>query len=587
MEFVVLLNKKASIKHGNSRFRSQESVINISERISMLLVESKKRLTFSKIDGKQYEFYIFGDLIDDKKSGYDLYELLKSAYINKSVYKLKGFFYLIAIDKLNQVSEVHSSFLNILPLYFYQDEDNLIISNSVSQLINETKIRVSFSKKYAIEKLLFYYSFDNSTMYNEIELVPSCSFIEIISNSFLIKRVYSISDYYVTNPVMWKRSLDHLSDVFINEFEKYLPHDKSIVSLTGGFDGRTVLAAALKYGFSPKTYSYGPPLGSDILIPEGIAEKHDFHHIPFVLSYKYAQESFWNDGIEFMKMSDFQGNISRAHYVYVARSLSGKFNYILTGIFGSEILRSMKTPGVMASPALFSLFRLENKNDFERYIRNSLPLKYLNRTLIDEYLEEILDNVWSYKQNLPRELSPNQKLYIYIFEEIFRKYFGPEVVMQLNYVTNRSPFIDFEFIKEVLKTRNAGAYSNLNETNPFLRYHGQTLYSHIIKKSYDKLLFNKLDKGYKPKDFLTNYGRIMILRGYLEKKIKYRNARRNPGYSDIYYLENLKKIYDSFKSSTIIDIDFYKEKLDNGGLIDDQINLINLLSLNLSCEIGL
>lgn len=584
MEFLIRYNKNS----GQTSFPpvkiNENSPYQNSEKLSVSLIESKGKLAVNCITGVNHEFLIFGDLIFDKRISNKESEkivILEDALANHTVYRLNGFFYLIAINRITFTIEVHPSLFNILPVYYLQDGSSLLISSSIRNILNSSKKEFSYSEKYAVEKLLFYYSFENRTLFNEINLIPSCSYIEIGMDSFSIRKAYSPYDLYVSNPEPWRKSSDMLSNLFLNEFENYLPAEPSVISLTGGLDGRTLLSAAIKYGYKNGTFSYGSPYDSDILIPQTIAENSHFHHTAVLLTPNYARESFWADGLEFLEKTDFSGNISRAHYVHSAKILSKDYNYLLSGNFGSELFRSMKSPGVMVSPSLFALFRINKQEDFEKYIMATPSLRYLNEAILKKNLTGIINEVWHYKQQLPFELSVNQKFYTYIFGEVFRKYFGPEIIFQSDYIINRSPFLNYQFIKELLKTRNAGVYYNFNDYNPFSRFHGQILYSYIIEKSCTKLLSPMLDKGYSPGDFLSVSGKIRIIAGYLLRKAKSINRSDNPIYSDYYYQNNLGKAIESIFDSPLLNTELLKSELETN-IIPDQTDFANLLSLDLA-----
>jgi hypothetical protein len=116
-------------------------------------------------------------------------------------------------------------------------------------------------------------------------------------------------------------------------------------------------------------------------------------------------------------------------------------------------------------------------------------------------------------------MSRNEKFYLFVFEEVFRKYFGAEMSNQFHYMNNRTPFLDTVFLKGLLGTGLAGVYSDFLEKNPISRFKGQVLYAHLIRSTYPH--YNKIltDKGYRPQDLLTLTGKLRITRSYLSKKL--------------------------------------------------------------------
>lgn len=103
-------------------------------------------------------------------------------------------------------------------------------------------------------------------------------------------------------------------------------------------------------------------------------------------------------------------------------------------------------------------------------------------------------------------------------EEVFRKYFGAEMINQFRHVRNRTPYLDIDFLKEIFRTDLAGIHSGFFEHNPLKRYKGQILYSHIIRKAYPEFGKMMTDKGYRPDDLLTLAGKARVIKGYYHKK---------------------------------------------------------------------
>ncbi len=145
-------------------------------------------------------------------------------------------------------------------------------------------------------------------------------------------------------------------------------------------------------------------------------------------------------------------------------------------------------------------------------------LDYLNPLVISESMTNLIGEIGGWLNKLPSRLTVNQKFYVYIFEEVFRKYFGPEIIVQRTSVNHRAPFLCFSFIERILKTGFAGANSGFNERNPLKRMQGQVLYSSIIKKTNPALLNFRLDRGYKPGDLLSRSGVMKITLEYLKNK---------------------------------------------------------------------
>lgn len=233
----------------------------------------------------------------------------------------------------------------------------------------------------------------------------------------------------------------------------------------------------------------------------------------------YIKKHSFDCGKEFIINSSGTSTFARAHYLHAARVLSSEFGCLITGNFGSEIFRAAHIPGVLISPNLYNLFNAPNSDEGFNRIIESKEYKVLHKDLAESVNDKLRNDI----QDLPcfnsnyNGLTRNQKFYLYVFEEIFRKYFGAEMINQYGYLVNRTPFLDYFFLEQLLKTELAGVYSRLFELNPLKRYKGQVLYANIINLAYP--LYGKImtDKGYKPEDLINFTGKFNILKGYSRK----------------------------------------------------------------------
>src|SRR5690606_3093490 len=78
----------------------------------------------------------------------------------------------------------------------------------------------------------------------------------------------------------------------------------------------------------------------DVSIPLNISEKYGFNYIPIYLDEKYLQENFLEFAKKTILFSDSIRSLRRAHYLYAMNLLKDKSTNIITGIGGSNLLKS-------------------------------------------------------------------------------------------------------------------------------------------------------------------------------------------------------------------------------------------------------
>jgi hypothetical protein len=489
-----------------------------------------------------------------------------------------GFYYLLIIYHKERKLVISSGTFSILPVFYCTSGNEILISSSFDVLASHyTGQGREADRQYYVEKALFNYPLFNRTPLKGISLLSSNSLIEYNDSGFQVKKHTCIHDFFTGNPVPWRDAKDETGDLFIEKARDFIPANDSALAMTGGLDSRSVIGIASKKVPCYTGYTYGQDRDPDMTVAKEIAGFLKLNFVPVILDQEYAGSHFWKYGLKFLSGSHGTGNISRAHYSYIAENYLSKFRFNLSGNFGSEILRSAKIPGVVTSGSLFKAFSSADHRNLVNELRTASGLNYLNASVADEYLTLIADEINDYLKLMPSDLSLNQKFYTYVFEEVFRKYFGPEIVNQFPFVSHRAPFLCFSFIEKVLKTGFAGANSEFMEANPFKRIQGQILHASIIQKTNPVLLDFRLDRGYRPKDLLTVTGNAKIVFTYLKKIRSGKRQHAGPGYLTLSVSENIHRFQEFDFDDSIFDAGFIN-RMRGGEWINDQMNFINIMS---------
>lgn len=490
--------------------------------------------------------------------------------------KTGGSYYCFRYDAKSGKLFAYTGFLNIMPIYYYNGDEFSMAS--APQLIAE-KVKVKFtpSKRYILERQLFNYPFGNSSIYNEISMLGGNENLCFDGQQLQIEKHTRIQDWFIKNPIPVKESLDYLSDVFNERTAKYFPDEEFYLSFTSGFDGRTVLSLALKEKVKFVAYSFGVKHYIDITLPLKQSKELGLPYKPFYLDeLAYISKSL-DFGYDLVETTGTLANIARAQYVYAIEQLSKDHKYLVTGNFGSELFRAFNNAGVLVTKFLVGLFQADNLEEFlEKYPYDEL--KYLNRdeftTTLDGLKSDLLKNDLFKKDTY----SKNERLYIFVFEDIFRKYFGAELSLQSNYMYNRTPFIDYQLVKEVLKSELAGVYSDFYESNPVNRRKGQLLYAHVIKKNSPQLFNMVTGKGYRPADLIQPFGKAMLVFNLLKKGFKKSRIKIDPMALRTCYRQNIPAIESAAIDERLFNKETYLSAV-NGDLSD--INeLMNAISIN-------
>ncbi len=488
---------------------------------------------------------------------------------------IKGHYYWFLLQ--DQEIRCGSSFGAIFPIYFVQRSDKIKLCSSAHFLAKGTG-GLQPNHRNLLERLLFNYPFFNSTWWREMSLLPAHRHLHLNNQGTEVKGQFDISHYFGTVQDRTRDSLQFLTDYFQKETQRFFPDKSFAISLTGGFDGRTLVAAAAKAGKQFGTYSFGRPESSDVTFPAGQAKKLGIPYKAILLDQRYIREEAMDAGHRFMQLTDYNGNYSRPHYEYAARSLSTEVDYIITGNFGSELFRALHLPGVMMSESLIQLFSATDES-WKDSMKGRLKLWGMDhfRKEFDALVSD-LENYLQLREGWDR----NHKFYDFVFNEIFRKYFGPELVMQSHYFNNRTPYLNLEFFRALNSTIWSGVHARLFEKTKAKRMKGQVFYATFIRESHKKLYHLPTNKGYSPADVLEGWrfpflvGKV-VLKKFLQKPEMDSNAveayfRKDfPKMGDMTNGDGIPKSFSKYLSRS-------KNDLANGAHVQEWIRLYSVLA---------
>jgi asparagine synthase (glutamine-hydrolysing) len=465
----------------------------------------------------EIEFVAWGDPIYDEAF---IVKILKQPDVGFIINNLYGHYYYLLLNKTNNSIYTGNSLFSILPVYIAETPKSLRISNDPFSLQNTTSSN-KYNNRFLLENILFNYPLFNQSCIEGVNLLPANNYIKIQKGNATYYQHTDILNFFSVSPIPWRKATNSISDLFIECSNKYFPDELYASALTGGFDGRTLVACGLYKNKRLLTYSFGTKVSEDVKIAEKLSNIAGIDLIKIDLDENYLNNHSLNTGLDFIRRSSGGASFARAHYLYATRQLSTKINCLITGNFGSEVFRAANNAGVVFSPNLCRIISADNYDDAISRLVASPEWEWINRSEYkyewDSLKEDIKD--LSCFDLVNKKHTKNQQFYKIIFEEVFRKYFGPEMVNQYKYFANRTPFLDLDFLKGILGTSLSGVNTEFFTNNPLKRFKGQVLYAHIIKKTYPDFGKEMTDKGYRPDDLLSIRGKFRIVKSFLGKRM--------------------------------------------------------------------
>lgn len=497
---------------------------------------------------------------------------LSKEYELEFVHLIKGSFVLVFYDENENTVKVITDKLNVLPLYYSLKESKLAISSNTSILltlewVNREPDDLALAMQSLFDYMLGEYYFIKGIRRFENGIVYSFR-----SDGLEREHYFDVKELYHQSLPPKKNSLDLLAEQLKENVALYSAQSqKVLVALTGGFDGRTNLAMLDLPQEQFKCYSYGMPGSKQIGVPQEVARKTGIDYEPIYLEQDFLDQ-YYENSVRAAYFSNGTAPIGFCNIPYAYRKLRSYSQSIITGLFGSEILRPLHNVGIMVNDNSFELFlRIDYRKVSEELIKHLVSKGMMNEEKANSVMTELIEYLEQNFFEKYKDYDKESRFFFFIIQEGIRKYFSQEILMERVYVTTYFPYFDFDLIDLIYQTPWAGMYNGFLGNSKFKRRKGQLLYAHIIKKYKPELGKIKLDRGYRSNDLLLpfpiNYARIALgvyqAKSYMHK-VGGNDTFKTPEWSRNTISQVLNGNTDILKSFNNYLRNSYKPQLDDG-----------------------
>lgn len=558
--------------------------INLKNAKCFYLERDKNNINYYNKD--YWHTFVFGFVFTNKIYSYDEKENPKIIYA-KEVFQLfskyqqslvkyiKGSFVILFYNNSTEEIFVISDRHNVLPVYIYNKNGLVIISSSVKAIVHTGLVHTNYDRVSLLQQLIFDYMLDDYTLFKEIKRIKPATIYYISRNGERKQEYFQINNLYHEKLLPRMESLDLLAEQLFENVQLYTSDKKKIlVSLTGGFDGRTNVAMLRKEPEEFLCYSYGMPNSRQIQVPELIAKKLKINYQPVYCDSEF-EKNYVNLGLKVTEFSNGTAPFTQAVMPYAYSKLNSFSDTILTGLFGSEILRPLHNLGIIINDFSERIFLSNDpKRELNEVINELISLNYFKKSFFEKndieefkefFLQNYIDKFSSYGKII--------RFFLFIIEEGIRKYFSQEIQSERVYVSNRFPYFDQDFIDLIYKTTYAGMYNGFLGKSKYKRRKGQLLYAHIMKKYKPELLNIILDRGYEPGDlikpFPMNY--LFIARGVFKTKKYYKKVGNDTFNTPVWAQGYISYTKESFDNSN-----FFTDKILDYSILKDDRKLLKM-----------
>ncbi len=448
--------------------------------------------------------------------------------------EIKGSFSIFLYDKKREQVEVFTDPFNVRPMYYHQKGKRLVVSTSLSsviQYLKDTGQPVDVDETSVLEYYLFEYVLGDQTYIQSVRSMPAGGRICCSEANFQVRLYWNPFEDLADFNIRYNEdeAVEKLEAILKHNLDLYLSGNRrTAIALTGGYDSRTNLALlgdkAKKYLF----YSYGIRDTYDLAIPQKIAATMGLKFRPIFLDNNY-KEQFSANARQAITLGDGIAEASRANYLYAFNKLGNEFDSILTGLFGSELIKHPTSVGNFIDSNMKTLLNSEDPDrELQQILSGVVQEGYIKQDMLLKNRAELEERVLTNPYVVNKHKLPVKYFYFLLMVGV-RKYFMKEIKVERPYVENLHPFLDIEFVETLLKTPFPWVYHWSGQKNLVKSIQTHRFYVSLIHKNKPELSGILSTHGYKPRYLLSKatLPLMSVQYWYYKDKIKAKGSFRS------------------------------------------------------------
>jgi hypothetical protein len=268
-------------------------------------------------------------------------------------------------------------------------------------------------------------------------------------------------------------------------------------------------------------YSYGREGSWDIRIPAVIAQKMNLSYTPIYLEEEYEQ-TFPRAAHQAVMLSDGIAEFTHANIAYVYNHFLQPQSSLLTGLFGSELIKTPSSRGLFLDENMVGVLNAADPVPALRQLLSAVKRKGGEWVHHDKHVDEEMVEMISTHPFINNNRPENEKFFYYLLMVGMRKYFRKETRIQKPWKWNLHPYFDLDFVRTLLKTPYPWVYNFSQKKNLFKNLTIHRIYGEIIHQN--PLLSNIISThGYRPRYLLKPWDLPLLAMEYFQYKKRIRN----------------------------------------------------------------
>lgn len=477
----------------------------------------------------------------DAMGPHDLVASLYTSYGKSFTDHVKGCF-IVIIMKEDRV-EIFFDHLGLFRAFYHSAPGRFLMAGTVTRLL-EAGVSSGPDRVSLAMQALFHRVPGHFTVYKEISKSGPADYFRLEGGTVNQSAYFKPGDLTGHESVSQDVETEEFATLFrsnVINLNKYFNPESTLITLTGGKDSRTILAALLGAGIKPSGFTYGNPLSRDAVYAGKTARKAGICHATY--NPPATREWFSLEAGNIIAGGDPEINIHRSHRRYafaMAAAAAGRETAFYAGYMGGELLMGIYYDDLIFTDFLKNIWNglpahgspakglSANGSPAEQLIYERLRAYFIrpDRQFTGAILERI-SGMASTDVSLTRQMREFHGLF-----EIGIPHHAQDINLSLSYWNYPCPaYLDIEFLMLLFRSRQSFLYRDASTTNPVKRHNLFSInmrLQHLLYPELDSVPFGKRG-SYSNSEYLLGPVPWSIIKGF-----RYLTERRGYPSSFIY-----------------------------------------------------
>lgn len=413
---------------------------------------------------------------------YSLVEKLYNKYGRSFIDHIKGIFLIIIFE--GDDIQIYTDHLGLSRSFYSVTGNRIVIGSSVNYL-QKAGIKLEMDTVSLTMHSLFHRVPLKYTIYKSVYKTTYGSRILVNDEGIVISKywqpeelIQKSSDHFITEFSYFANLLREN----IKNFNSFTAPSSSLITLTGGKDSRTILAALLNLGIRPLGFTYGNPRSRDAVFASRLAINAGLSHK--IINPDKTSKMFEESAKAITTIGNPEINIHRTIRALAFSEManfSDEKSAFYAGYLGGELMM-----GVYYDDLIFSRVLTNSWSTGElKGIEPKLGLHFHNTLASSEV--ELIERI-SEMKCLNSMLDQSLKTFFGLFEIAIPHYYQDIFLANKTWNYPYPAFIDLEFVESIFQSRFSFLNRSLKSINLLSRY---DLYE--LNMNIQHLLFSELD----------------------------------------------------------------------------------------------